>query len=61
WTLRAENDFLPVDLRRGSEPGAMGDMRAEVRALLNAGVTGVFADHPDIAAAARADWQQQQR
>ncbi len=61
WTLRAENEFLPVDLRRGSEPGALGDMQSEVRALLDAGVTGIFADHPDIAVAARARWQQNQR
>jgi glycerophosphoryl diester phosphodiesterase len=54
WTLRAENEFLPRDLWRGSEPGMSGDMESEICALLQAGVTGLFADHPDQAVAARA-------
>jgi glycerophosphoryl diester phosphodiesterase len=49
WTLRAENAFLPVDFRVGSEPHAHGDLRGEVRAHVEAGVDGVFTDFPDLA------------
>ena len=56
WTLRAENEFLPADLQRGTEPSLLGDLRSEMRALLDAGVTGVFADQPDIAVAVRDEW-----
>lgn len=49
WTLRAENRFLPTNLRVGSAPDAQGDMAGEVLALLDAGVDGVITDHPEIA------------
>ena len=49
WTVRAENRFLPTNLRRGSAPDALGDMAGEVRALLAAGVDGVITDHPEEA------------
>lgn len=49
WTVRAENRFLPTDLRRGDAPDALGDMAGEVRALLDAGVDGVITDHPEQA------------
>lgn len=52
WTLRAENRFLPTDLRRGTDPHVHGDLAAEVRAALDAGVDGVITDHPDVAVAA---------
>ncbi|NPD05396.1 glycerophosphodiester phosphodiesterase [Nocardioides sp. zg-1308] len=52
WTVRAENRFLPSNLRRGAAPDAPGDMGAEVRALLAAGVDGVITDHPEAALAA---------
>ena len=62
WTFRAENPFLPPSLRRGRdadaeqgagrdedpEPAAHGDLAAEVRAHLAAGVDGIFTDHPDL-------------
>ncbi|MBW4040927.1 MAG: glycerophosphodiester phosphodiesterase [Acidobacteria bacterium] len=49
WTLRPENRFLP---RRYRVPGdAFGRYAAYWRRLLDAGVTGVFADHPDLALA----------
>jgi glycerophosphoryl diester phosphodiesterase len=51
WTVRAENRFLPTDLRRGDAPDALGDMAGEVRALLAAGVDGVITDHPEQALA----------
>ena len=49
WTVRAENRFLPTNLRRGTAPDALGDMAGEVRALLAAGVDGVITDHPEEA------------
>lgn len=49
WTFRPENRFLPADHRRGAAPAAHGDLAAELRAFLAAGVDGVFAD--DVAAA----------
>ena len=52
WTLRAENRFLPTNLRRGGAPDALGDLAGEVRALLDAGVDGVITDHPEPALAA---------
>ncbi|MBC2933696.1 glycerophosphodiester phosphodiesterase [Nocardioides sp. zg-1228] len=51
WTVRAENRFLPTNLRRGHARDAPGDMAAEVRALLAAGVDGVITDHPQEALA----------
>ncbi|MBD3914136.1 glycerophosphodiester phosphodiesterase [Nocardioides hwasunensis] len=53
WTVRGENRFLPSNLRHGDAPDALGDMAAEVRALLAAGVDGVITDHPEAALAAR--------
>ncbi|SEC54561.1 glycerophosphoryl diester phosphodiesterase [Nocardioides exalbidus] len=52
WTVRGENRFLPSNLRHGEAPDALGDMSAEVRALLDAGVDGVITDHPEGALAA---------
>lgn len=53
WTFRAENHFLPVDLRRGGDSAAHGDLDAELRQFYALGVDGVFADFPAAAAAAR--------
>ena len=53
WTIRAENAFLPRHLRRGTDPGALGDAAAEVGMLLGLGVDGLITDHPDVAARAR--------
>ncbi len=53
WTLRAENSFLPAELRRGKEPAAHGDMAAEATLFLKAGVDGYFTDHPAIGVGAR--------
>jgi glycerophosphoryl diester phosphodiesterase len=54
WTLRAENAFLPPNLRRGAQPQQFGDWLAEFQLLLRSGVDGVFADQPDLAVRARA-------
>lgn len=54
FTLRAENQYLPADLRSGDEPGVRGDLVAEATALLDAGVDGLICDHPDAALTALA-------
>jgi glycerophosphoryl diester phosphodiesterase len=48
WTFRQENQFLPTEFRRGTDPKAPGDMAGEVRAFLNAGMDGFFTDDPDV-------------
>ena len=46
WTVRPENAFLPPALRRGTDPAAHGDLGGLVRALVTAGVDGLFTDAP---------------
>ena len=53
YTFRNENQFLPTDLRRGSDLNAYGNAFAEYAAFFAAGVDGVFADNPDTARLAR--------
>ncbi|MFK5634936.1 MULTISPECIES: glycerophosphodiester phosphodiesterase family protein [unclassified Ornithinimicrobium] len=53
WTFRAENVFLPRDLRTGTAPEAHGRLDAELTAYLEAGVDGFFTDHPDVGVAVR--------
>ncbi|MET1080370.1 MAG: glycerophosphodiester phosphodiesterase [Pseudomonas sp.] len=54
YTFRAENAFLPSDLRQGSDPAGRGDLETEIRAFLAAGVDGLFTDQADIAVRVRA-------
>lgn len=59
WTLRAENFFLPPNLRRGDANAANylqlhGDAEADAREFYAAGVDGVITDFPASAVAARA-------
>ncbi len=42
WTLRAENQFLPRNLRIGTDPYASGDVYAEAQTFLDAGVDGLL-------------------
>jgi len=56
WTLRAENEFLPPDLRSAGDAAAWGDLDREIRALLDAGTSGFFSDFPDQAVRARDAW-----
>ncbi len=56
YTVRNENQFLPTNLRIGTDPNAFGDVRGELFALFDAGVDAVFADFPDTAVQARAAW-----
>ncbi|MEV0645700.1 glycerophosphodiester phosphodiesterase family protein [Phytomonospora sp. NPDC050363] len=53
WTFRSENNFLPTDLRIGTDPAAWGDYRAEYDAFLATGIDGLFTDFPDKAIEAR--------
>lgn len=46
WTFRAENHFLPVELRHGTGPAGRGDYAAELTAYFDAGVDAVFCDQP---------------
>ncbi|GAB6388606.1 glycerophosphodiester phosphodiesterase [Stutzerimonas marianensis] len=54
YTFRAENTFLPTNLRNGDEPSERGDIEADIRAYLDAGIDGLFIDQPDIAVKVRA-------
>ena len=56
WTMRDENQFMATDFRRGTDPSAKGDARAEIFAFLDAGVDGVFSDFADTAVDARDSW-----
>ena len=55
WTLRPENAFLPLHLRRGADPAAHGDMQTEARLLFALGIDGVITDAPEVAVRARAE------
>ena len=57
WTLRAENRFLAPELQLGTGPSALGDLRTEVMAFLDAGVDGIITDHTDLVVAARRAWE----
>ncbi len=54
WTFRPENRFLASERRVRASDADWGDWRAEFEALARTGVDGIFADHPDLAVAARA-------
>jgi len=57
WTLRPENRYLAAGHRIGSVTGSgaadWGDWRREFELIMSTGLDGVFADHPDLAVAAR--------
>lgn len=53
YTLRAENEFLPTELRREADPAGRGDAAAEAALFLQAGVDGFFTDHPREGVTAR--------
>jgi glycerophosphoryl diester phosphodiesterase len=48
WTFRAENEFLPDDLKRGDSAAAHGDLDGEIRRFLSRGIDGFFVDYPAI-------------
>ncbi|WXL28052.1 glycerophosphodiester phosphodiesterase [Ectopseudomonas mendocina] len=49
YTFRAENNFLPANLRKGDNPQERGDINAEIQRFLATGIDGLFIDQPDIA------------
>jgi glycerophosphoryl diester phosphodiesterase len=49
YTFRAENNFLPNDLRSSQEPSERGDINAELKRFLATGIDGLFIDQADIA------------
>jgi len=53
WTFRAENEFLPEDLRIGDEPGAHGRLAEEIERYLALGIDGFFTDFPAVGAQVR--------
>jgi glycerophosphoryl diester phosphodiesterase len=48
WTFRAENEFLPDDLKEGTAPAAHGNLEAEIQRYLKRGIDGFFVDFPAI-------------
>ena len=48
WTCRPENAFLLASFRRSRDKAAFGDYESEWRVIADAGVDGVFVDHPDL-------------
>ena len=54
WTFRRENRFLPLQLRRGDDLDAVGDLAGEITTFLEAGMDDFFTDNPDVGYAARA-------
>lgn len=51
WTFRRENEFLPTNLRNGEDRREPGDLAAEIKAFIAAGVDGIFTDNPAQAVA----------
>lgn len=52
FTFRAENNFLPANLRSSANPAEYGDLFGELAAFAAAGIDGLFTDNPDVAVAA---------
>ncbi|GAA2628132.1 glycerophosphodiester phosphodiesterase [Paractinoplanes durhamensis] len=53
YTFRAENQFLPLDYRNGTDPNAYGRAFDEQITYLNTGIDGLFTDQADIGVLAR--------
>ncbi|GAB3216307.1 glycerophosphodiester phosphodiesterase [Kineococcus gypseus] len=53
YTLRAENNFLPVDYRVGEDPADFGRVLDLAVVYFEAGIDGIFTDQPDLGVAAR--------
>jgi glycerophosphoryl diester phosphodiesterase len=52
YTFRPENNFLPLNLRSGTDLAAYGDWQSELSAYLATGIDGFFIDAPDLGRAA---------
>jgi glycerophosphoryl diester phosphodiesterase len=53
YTFRNENQFLPAEDQRGTDPNGYGNAFAEDQRFFAAGVDGIFTDNPDTGVAAR--------
>jgi len=51
WTCRPENAFLSPEFQRGPDAASFGDWEGEWQRVVDAGVDGVFVDHPDLGVA----------
>jgi glycerophosphoryl diester phosphodiesterase len=58
WTFRAENKFLPAELRVGPSMSAHGKLQEEIDRYLARGIDGFFTDHPAIGVHTRDAWAQ---
>ncbi len=58
WTFRAENKFLPADLRVGTSLAAHGRLQDEIDRYLARGIDGFFTDQPALGVRARDAWVQ---
>ncbi|MGW4689079.1 glycerophosphodiester phosphodiesterase [Streptomyces sp. NPDC004244] len=47
YTARNENNFLPAEYRKGTDPAAYGDAFAAFRTYFEQGIDGIFTDNPD--------------
>ena len=56
YTFRAENTFLPVDYRAGTDANAYGRAIDEQVRFLQTGIDGLFTDQCDIGVIARAEF-----
>ncbi|MFG2297566.1 glycerophosphodiester phosphodiesterase [Streptomyces sp. NPDC048603] len=57
WTGRNENNFLPADFRKGTDPAAYGDVFGAYRTYFEQGIDGIFSDNPDTALLAAEDFR----
>lgn len=53
YTFRAENSFLPMDYRVGTDPNAHGRLVDYIKTYLAMGIDGFFTDFPAIGVQAR--------
>ncbi|XP_045454957.1 glycerophosphodiester phosphodiesterase GDPD6-like [Melitaea cinxia] len=50
YTFRAENSFLPEEYKSDNpSESASGNLKGELQKFIDAGIDGIFVDHPDIA------------
>ena len=53
WTMRAENEFLPLSFRSSADPSQQGNWTEFFQALWGLGINGAFSDFPDLAVRTR--------
>ncbi|MET8951828.1 glycerophosphodiester phosphodiesterase [Streptomyces sp. NPDC004393] len=56
YTMRNENNFLPTDFHKGTDPAAYGDAFGAFKAYFATGIDGVFTDNADTGVLAREDF-----